>query len=348
LADKEEYIYYNLIDKKYIMKSNIHFSILFLISTLCLSHASCKKENIAESDPCGPEIPEFQVGPILPPEFPTLVEGSFGGTLALVNPANPAEIIITARVDSIPTIVRYNMETKAMNTIDFGGIIYSRMSWGKTDWLVFVRKPDYNLYKIKSNGDSLTRITSETINSSFHHCEWDHSGTRIIASAGVTPNLHTFILDKNGTFLDTIPNQKFDGSYSWNSKESLIAGTEYGKFFCFNYNASGEIFDLKIFHNDPNDHSLYRCKWMDDKHLIWINGSGLYVTNIETSETTMVKENYSPFAYKLGSYSQQLDKIFLVKYYYWYDEECNFFGEGWLVTINPDGTGEEEIEIPQW
>ena len=76
-------------------------------------------------------------------------------------------------------------------------------------WVIF-NKLDANIYKVKSNGDSLTQLTFE---GAYHNPQWDYTDTAIYAFRP-SPLNYTVKLNAKGKKLDSIPGGDYFYAYS--------------------------------------------------------------------------------------------------------------------------------------
>jgi len=114
------------------------------------------------------------------------------------NPNNKNEIIYleikerTQHKDRSNTLWKYNFCTHE-KTVVAKDIIPGCIDWGAQNWIAFTGI-DFQIYKVKPSGDSLTRIVGGLLES------WNTEGTEILYtnSAGI------FIANENGLVVDTL------------------------------------------------------------------------------------------------------------------------------------------------
>ncbi len=95
-----------------------------------------------------------------------------------LNPNNDNEFVYFYRNYSANKrqLIKYNMVTKHKQILVDDVLIISRPKWSKKGWIAFDSYPDYNLWTIKDNGDSLTVFSSNT---THLHPVWDTSGDNL-------------------------------------------------------------------------------------------------------------------------------------------------------------------------
>lgn len=94
----------------------------------------------------------------------------------------------------------YNKQTQMKQLLDYN--VFSSPSINKKGWLVYYKR-DFNIYKIKTNGDSLIKITNTN---NFINPFWDETTDKIYCSNA--NNLQLFKINHFGIITDTIKNIK--------------------------------------------------------------------------------------------------------------------------------------------
>ncbi|TAK62952.1 MAG: hypothetical protein EPO24_04585, partial [Bacteroidetes bacterium] len=110
------------------------------------------------------------------------------------------------------------------------------LDWSVDDWLIYTAT-DQNIWKIKSNGDSLTQITF--IGEYNRYPKWSPDGKKIAFNTEIQGNSFFFISDKNGNIQDTIEELSRTRTWSWIDNDRIFyLKTESGILpiiFSFNY-----------------------------------------------------------------------------------------------------------------
>lgn len=134
-----------------------------------------------------------------------------------INPNNPYEFtFIRANIDDQQNNGTYvfNMCTKELTFLNVQG---SNMDWSVKDWIIYIGN-DNQLYKIKSNGDSLTQLTN---NGSFNYNpKWNPNGTKFIYQDVTVPNGWYTLANEDGS-VDRIVEHKL-GVSAWLNNEEII------------------------------------------------------------------------------------------------------------------------------
>jgi hypothetical protein len=140
-----------------------------------------------------------------------------------INPNNSDEFVYVYTNYNRPQLsglYKYTISTGIKQKLASIGIIF-QPKWGKNNWILFsVSNNDFReIYRIKSNGDSLKQIT---INQTDLFPEWDNSSNRIIFNRQIylgSPASKIMIADFNGNLKDSINNQYFKfGTCNQNSE----------------------------------------------------------------------------------------------------------------------------------
>ena len=251
------------------------------IPFICLLFFTCKKDpplpNRANAQQCN-DTTHYPIGDTTynAPRF---------------NPNNSNEIIyVRAAASGLGTrLVKRNLTTGQETFIV--NDVRNQPDWSVKDWIVFNHE-DNQVWKIKSNGDSLQQLTTQ----GGLEAIWNKTGDRIIywLQKGQTANTYyNFITDVNGNTIDTLFYPFTLNCGSWSYDNTKIAS------YCYTYDV-GEI-DLvtkqttKITDSPPDNSGqgkniITDIDWMpNSQDIIWANEAGLYKTNIYTKQTTTLK-----------------------------------------------------------
>ncbi|MGZ6554615.1 MAG: hypothetical protein ACXVDV_18645 [Bacteroidia bacterium] len=141
-----------------------------------------------------------------------------------INPNNPDELVFlytNVNKPQLSGLYSFSILTSSKKQLTSGLKILNQPKFGKNGWvLINVVNGDYReIWKIKSNGDSLTKITS---NYPDLYPEWNSDATKIIFNRQIylgSPSSKILIADPQGTILDSITNQYFfDGAIDKNDE----------------------------------------------------------------------------------------------------------------------------------
>ncbi|HEX7413429.1 MAG TPA: hypothetical protein VF411_05230, partial [Bacteroidia bacterium] len=194
------------------------------------------------------------------------------------NPNNSNEIIYVQGIQSIhkSNLVKQNLSTGHKTYIISD--IWQKPDWSVKDWIVF-NHADNQVWKIKTNGDSLQQLTSQ----GGLEAIWDKTGNKIAywteTGIGQTNTYYTFITDISGNIMDTLFEPFLTHHGSWSYDNTKIAS------YCYIIDVG--YIDLstkqmtKITSNSPDNGGQARdvirdIDWMpDSQNVVWCNGFGI-------------------------------------------------------------------------
>lgn len=320
------------IHKKFL---TIHSLCLLLFLSLIYS---CKKDKVPIS------VDELEQCDCI--QIPEIDGPSFGYTEVIdstyylwpeFNPYNIDEILFLDANQPFnqKKLFKYNIVTQE-KTLVFQGEIIGKASWAKNNWILLSLN-DYQIWKIKSNGDSLTKLT---FSGNWFYPEMNNSKDRFICYKGNAEPLFSAIYDLSGNIIDTFSCYAAQGSWDhstyyaniYNDEISIInpySNYQFKKISASNLNLSF----LDFF-------------WISASDGIYTNNDGVYRINIATNTTTKLKCTCDSKKYESGSLNVDKTKILFNKIVYSPIDATTLHVDGKLVVMNVDGSGEEEILIP--
>lgn len=204
-------------------------------------------------------------------EFPTYQYPVF-------NPLNPDEFAY-ARYD-LDTIFPwvdereihiYNLSTREDRMI-YHGPLWSGMDWGVNGWLL-INRADNQVWKIKSDGDSLTQLTFSGIN---EDARWNADATRFVAwhaGEGGAEDDYSAIYDGQGNVIEILPFHFANGS--WGADFSILTPARASQVHLFDsfYQKTGHYtfsrkneYAWEVRH-DPRDEEAFYATTSDYRFL---------------------------------------------------------------------------------
>jgi Tol biopolymer transport system component len=252
------------------------------------------------------------------------------------NPNNPNEVVFVFDPDHAldHSLVKYNIVTHQKATIFEGRMSYAP-SWGSNGWIL-LNLSDHNIYKIKDNGDSLTQLT---FSSSNFRPIWKYDGTEFCYMSNPTGHANYYICDPLGNHLDTLSHSGI--GFSW-THPRYSPSTAGGALLVSDLEADSM---LKIMDWPIEESSGYGGIFVDSTTLVFSYKSGIYSIDIESKELKQLKESCNSILYQAPTYSPIDGKLLWLKLEFELVTENDIHLKPVLVTMNPDGSGEEEIEI---
>lgn len=232
-----------------------------------------------------------------------------------INPNNPNEFVYyytNSNKQSLNGLYKYEITTGLKTPLITGLNLLAQPKWGKNGWILFnvINGDDREIYKVKSNGDSITKLTS------FHpdlFPEWNSDATRIIFNRAIylaAPQSKIFIADINGSLTDSIDNQYFFyGACNGNNELA------YPPFFRRNYGITTLNFISKnetTLYNPPADNTIQGITWHPNNDEVYFTtlNDGLYKVSKLTKKLTLIKQFCTSKSY--GSISMSPDASFIL------------------------------------
>ncbi|MBI3136067.1 MAG: hypothetical protein HYZ14_15425 [Bacteroidetes bacterium] len=264
----------------------------------------------------------------------------------VVNPNNPYEIAYSYRDTSITGITSeiwtFNFCTGKRTKV--ADNYYYNLDWGVNDWLLFTGTGN-KVFKVKSNGDSLTKITDL---SGYNNAgKWSPDGTKFF----FTGDNGLVICDQKGNVIEINASLNYF-AIDWINNETLLCpyyGTTY-KFHSFNYVTNS----IDIINTNW---ACSTCGYIYDRshNIVYgtVNlGTGnddfflKYDLTLNTIDT--VRTLYDTYQYSTGSYIEQTDKVLTaVSRKNWKDSANNeVYVRIDLLLMDSDCSNEKLILIP--
>lgn len=255
------------------------------------------------------------------------------------NPNNSDEIIYRfADGTSVEfDLIKYDLRTKEKRTIYTGSM--GRPRWGENGWVLFHVNDSlgHNIYKIRDDGNELTPLTTS---GNCFFPEWDLESNKFSYQFAFTTPTKYILAEDDGSFIDTT----LCGSYataSWQHSD-FFASSGFAGLAVYNPYTCETVFNYET---DGVAQSANGAEWLDEKRIIWCHTSGIYLTNIETRQTELIRETCNADTYQLPTYAPDIDKVIFQRMERILDTETSGRAIFSLVMMNPDGTEEETIEI---
>ena len=325
----------------------------FLMGILGLILFGCKKET--------PDLPHPPTGsedgseclPIVAPD--TSLSWLFGWSdyrkmMPCFNPSNNDEILYIDQIPGSPfaDMCIYNLATNENQCILSGQTYLYPPRWHPNGWILFRGNGD-NVYRIKSNGDSLLQITTSSV---FQRPVWRPDGKAWISNntGDFTGDIDVF--DLEGNLIDVIPGEEFFIG-DWSENNRIVTRTYDSGIYQIGWidveNALWQYLDFDTTSPQP---SMRDLRWipMSDEVMFSQIGSDITKIHVFTGEKNRVREGCGTRYYNYFSINNNCSKIIAERVT---PEEM--YSDGWfnimirkseIVIMNFDGTGEEVIELP--
>lgn len=328
------------------------FFFIFLFG-LALTLSACKKEKAPEDEGCIPMSVQKDKFPSPPSDDARFGDSIFsGGVLTIVthdfNPFDSDEVLLGGRVEdengnSYSGLYLYNLNTGVRKVLPpLNMLRASPPRWSRKDWLLFTAQSgpqQWDAYKMKSNGDSLTRLTWS---GNIHAPEWNWDGDKFICYLGLIEPTPSVIFDENGNPLDTI--YAGDVLGSWRHPKGYRAGYIFtGSFRVTHPESQRVIFVLPV--DDARNSYMGGQVWIDEENVVWSYEHGVFRTNFVTGETVQLIASCNAILYMWPIYSFETGKLIFRRSVHKAISRDKVVASAQFVTVDPfDGT-QEVIEI---
>jgi hypothetical protein len=226
------------------------------------------------------------------------------------NPYNSDEIIYVSQSINPYSykLIKFNLNTFQHDVIlNKSGIVISQLDWSRKNWIFFSERINstFSVYKIKSNGDSLTQINfPNSYGQRFLAPQWNYSGNKFICFK--YPASYSIIFDEQINVVDSF-------QFVWSNNCNWAHPLEYMLFNKSNY------IDLYNYNNNTFKPSLTVESCHNDGDIFWLNNSefifnktecGIYKSDTSMSYITRLKDNCTvDGGYFYGDLNQNKTKI---------------------------------------
>jgi len=328
---------------------------LGLILCLLLLVIACKKESVQPVSHQGSILSDTTDCPPygLPDPNLGVLHGwsNYNKMMPYFNPNNNDEFLYIDKIPGSPfsDMCIHNLVTGETNCILSGQTYLYQPRWHANDWILFRGNGD-NVFRIKSNGDSLLQITTSSV---FQRPVWRPDGLAWIANNVVefTGNIEVYNL--NGEIIDVIPGEVFHyGDWSVDNRivthrpnnfdPHQIAWTEVENvsWQLLNFDTASPQPSLRDLHWIPMSNELMFSQLYKDISRI----------NVFTGEKIRVTDRCIGTYYVYFSINNNCSRIVAQ-----FISPEQLYSDGWfniliqkseIVIMNFDGTNEQVINLP--
>ena len=216
--------------------------------------------------------------------------------------------------------------------------------WGIPDWhtngWILLRRTDNQIWKIKSDGDSLTQLTFAGINIGPR---WNSTGDKFVYASGN----QTIVASSVGTPIDTISDFfMYYGDWSPDdTKLCSVVNTHNGEGLG-SYDLTSGV--TSIVATVPEGEFIGQAGWQSSQTIYWVTRKGFYKTDISTLVTIRIRPSCDSRYWWSFQFSGDGQKMI------WERADSRLSGsdlntifqENKLFLLNVDGSGETPIDLP--
>lgn len=262
------------------------------------------------------------------------------------NPSNPYEICYLRDTPSLlnPTsnqLFKYNFCTNSITLI--ANSVSGYTSWSKKDWIVFTGKGG-QLWKVKSNGDSLTQLTKKNPN----NAKWSPSGAKLLFFDSALGLTKMRIINEDGTDYKIIPRGM--SNYNWLDEQNILYSypkDSLHQYFLYNIENNTAQLLCSVSEKGAHGEISFDSQCQD---MYFDSQDGLYRYNLQSKELVLLAKDYFP-SYNLVSSSYMKSKILynriLIDTLKNAGGPCCFNFYSHIAIMNTDGTDERQVLIPE-
>lgn len=222
---------------------------------------------------------------------------------------------------------------------------FEYVDWGKKDWIIFIGR-DHQVWKVQSNGEGLTRLTNGGENS---NCIWNADGNAIVYVRTNAPG-YCFMLNENGTILDTIEKMQARPAFDWSPDDKILTLDGDANTYGFGY--YDMALDTIVFVEEVElKNYIHQMEWSKDyTEIFWTGVWKIARTNIHTSlkmEIINLPDGVNNRRYIGFTISPDFKHIVTCREDWKQLNECDVEIRTNLYIMNIDGMDERKILIPE-
>jgi hypothetical protein len=312
----------------------LFFLTSFFLITGCKKDLPIVENPIENQEDCIPILPcnKFTIGP----GYTYIVDFDSLVLAPMFNPNNDDEFVYLKRpYYDLWELYRYNLVSKE-NKLLHTGIIWYQPQWGKNDWILFCQN-DKNIYKIKSNGDSLTKLTNLN---NLHHPIWNYDGTKFLAFTEAS-NLFSLLFDVNGNIIDTIYFGQTNNS-NFQNPNYIVSNVDHKVLF---FNLSTNNIEFNYDYSELISAMWGSVFWVNNNEVIYSNIKGLNRLSIPDLKNQNFKKSCNAKIYQRGDINSSKTKMIWSRGDYTQIDECTLKYKSRIYIMDIDGNNEQEIDL---
>ncbi len=225
------------------------------------------------------------------------------------------------------------------------------LDWSVKDWLIYTAD-DQNIWKIKSNGDSLTQLTF--VGDYNRYPKWSPDGDKIAFNAEIGGQNFFFLSKNTGEIIDTIQDLAASGAWSWVDENRIC-------YLITVPNSSPTITNMQLFNlgtkeikylhgltiaNNNDSLVISTAPLLTENSMVWCALGFIGKTNLETGSFTILKKTLRQEKFLNLSVRPNETEILINKRVMHNAPFCRVDSEVDFYLINKDGSNTRRITLP--
>jgi hypothetical protein len=238
---------------------------------------------------------------------------------------------------------KYNRATKLKTLLDKD--VLNNISISPTGWLAY-EKTDKNIYKIKTNGDSLTQLTVKGV---YLYPVWDETGKYLFFMDDYTKGGYNYKTDHSGRIIDTLKNI-YSMVFPY-KQELYYLKLENNIFYIIRRNNATQrerVIISRAMGNVYGETIQGFFTNADQTELYWYGAHGLSRTNLLSLQTKRIIIGGGNSMNAIMHYRQSpFSKHFIaIQFNTEYIDYYNLRSTNKILEFTEDGTCRRTVEIP--
>jgi len=269
-----------------------------------------------------------------------------GATFVAYNPINQNQLIYYYSgyfTNYKSNLVTYDLITGVFSSILVDPKLFSYPEISSNGWLLLTLS-DSQIWKVKIDGDSLTKLTTGGLNANF---TWSPNAESFIYSTTSLSGIYRALLaDKNGNTIYTFPEDLIIKKPSWSSDGKLIA---YVKENSMDINIQHtETWETESIVHVSGEYDIIEAIldiefYPDSKHILWSTQTELRRTDITTGQTEILSSTCDSKSFSIFDISFDGSSILTKRIFYEMYDENNVILSSKFFTCDAEGNIQSEI-----
>lgn len=226
------------------------------------------------------------------------------------------------------------------------------LDWGANGWLAYTGT-DQNIWKVKSNGDSLAQLTF--IGDYNRFPKWNPNGERIAFQSEIMGATFFFISDEHGKLTDTLEELSYAGAWSWIGNDRICyMVADMGMPYTGNLNyydlSSGEVHFLhQIYYGDTSSHLLVvnTSFLQSENKIVWCGLGAVGLTDLSTGSYQIIHRGIIQEWFEHLTVRPGTGQLLINKGSRYYVDPCLYDSELGFYLIDSDGKNPRKVDLPE-